>query len=499
MSLKANFARGSGWMVLGASADFAMQFVVFAILARILSVSDLGVVAFALVLTDLGRIIVNGGTAELTVQRATWDDRFGSVCFTLTMILAVVCALLLGVVGGMLVEYHYRAGSGLPTAALSLIFLIEASRAIHGSKLRREFRYKELAGRAAIGTVIAGGIAVVLALRGWGVWALVMQRLLGQSVTTVLTWRAAKWRPQFLLDRAVLREIAPFSIRVTLFRALEVLNQRMPDLLVAVLLGPVAVAIYRVGARSLEAIIRIIVQPFQDAAFSALSRVGEPAAIGQALGRVTRAAALVVFPVFLGAAAVGTELTVLLFGAKYVPSGAVMTVLAIGGVSATMLLIISSAYLAAAQTRALLTANIAAISCNVVAIAIGSLLAGPTGAAAGTALTQLLMAPVGMLLMRRYLHLSPRDVMRGLATPLVAAALMALTLAAVRIWALPLAPDMPLAVRLVVLIGLGGVLYPAFLLIAGRRYLAGLLQEVRPLLPGPIRRFVPVRGTGQSS
>lgn len=487
-SLGAKFASGTGWLAIGAAGDYAMQFVIFTVLARLVSITELGIVAFALVLTDLGRIFVNGGRAELMVRHPEWDDRLASVAFTRTLVSAVTMALLLATVGAWAIERFYAPGGGLPTAALSLIFVIEAVRTVHAAKMRREFRFRALAGRAIVGTLLSGAAAVFLAYRGWGIWALVVQRLIAQLSTTTLTLMASRWRPHWLWSDPVTRGTEEFTRKVTLSRALDVAILRMPDLLIGVLIGPAAVALYRVGARALEAILRIVVQPFQDASLAVYARIGEPVAVGQTLMRISRVALLLLVPVFGGAALIGTDLTVLLFGAKYQASGPIMSALAIGSVPQALLLLFGSAYLGSGRPHALFVSNILSLTITGAAIVIGSLTGGAYGAAVATAVAQYVVFLAGLHLVRGALSARLAPLLAGLAFPALGVAAMALACrAAEAAWL----GGWPLPVRLAGTVVLGAGVYGLMVLALYRPYLRPLLKDIAPIVPQRLRRFLP--------
>src|SRR3954452_16060308 len=137
-------------MVIGTGADNLIQFFIFAVLARLLSVRDLGIVAFAVLFIELSRILVTGGLPQTIVQRERWDDHVSSVCFTYNALMAVVVALLFAAVGGPLMERAYGHGSGLIGASLGLIFFMEAVKNVHAAKLRRELKYRSLAVRGSV-------------------------------------------------------------------------------------------------------------------------------------------------------------------------------------------------------------------------------------------------------------------------------------------------------------------------------------------------------------
>jgi PST family polysaccharide transporter len=482
------FASGSSWLALGAASDYAVQFIIFAVLARLVSVTELGIVAFTLVLTDVGRVFVNGGRAELMVWRSEWDDQLASAAFTRTLISAIAMAVVLATAGGWIMEHHYQHGSGFPAAALSLIFVIEALRTVATAKMRREFRFRALAARSIIGTAISGSIAIAMALHGYGVWALVAQRLIGQSVTTTLTLMTAHWRPHLVWSDPGLAETAAFTRPVTLSRALEVALLRLPDFLIGLLLGPVAVALYRVGARALEVIMRIVVQPLQDVSLSAYARLAEPHAVGQALGKTLRAAMLLLIPIFVGAAIVAQDLVPVLFGQKYAASGPIMAALSIGAAPQAMLMMINSAYLGSGQARVLLAANLAGLAVTGGAIVAGAMTGGAAGAAIATAAAQCLLLFLGFGLMRRFLRVQMLPIMRSLDVPATASIMMASACIAAQRLGIGILPPLQ---RLAATSLAGMVSYVLFLAVTYRAYLRPLLVDLRPIAPDRFRRFLP--------
>ncbi len=486
MSIKSKFVRSSGWMLLGTGSDYVIQFVIFVVLARILAVSEVGVVALAIVVIEVGRVVVNSGYGEVIVRRETFDEHVASVCFTINLALGVALALAMATLGSFAFEHFYQAGSGAPVAALSAIFVLEASRAVHSAKLRREFKYRDIAARGTVASLLSGAGAILLALNGWGVWSLVLQRLVYQAVMNGVTWWSARWTPSLVLDRAVMRELAPFTLRVTISRTLDLLGSRVPDLVVGALFGPVGVGYYRVGARGIDAINRLAIQPFQDAAFAAFSRVGEARAIGHAYLRVTRTAAILMFPLQIGAAAIAPEIVFLVFGAKYAESGPVFSALALGAMPSTIVYFTLAAYLAAGHPKAMLQASGVALASNL-GFVLGSAY-GLLGAAIGLAVTQYLLAAQNLHLLNRFLGLSPRKVCADLAAPLIAAGLMGISVYALKRHALAHLDVFP---RTAIVVAAGAAIYAVLMLLGGRRHLMRILADVAPLLPRAVASRIP--------
>ena len=483
-SIKANFAKSSGWGMLGTGADNLIQFIIFAVLARILDVAELGIVAFAIVLIDLCSVFVLGGLPEALIRAPRWEHHVASVCFTINMLMALFFSACLTIAGFTVIQQGYGPGSGAVIAALSLIFVIDASRAVHVAKLRREFNYKNLAVRGTIAGITAGAGSIWMATAGFGVWALVFQRLCYVSIMTLATWVSARFVPRLSLSRSVIAELSHFGIRATFSRLLEIANLRITDLVVGVFFGPVPVALYRVGGRGLDAMRRLFVRPIQDAAFSALSRLEGAHAIGRAYHRVSRAGALVTFPMFIGLAVIAPDFTVLLFGEKYTQSGLIMAILALGGLPAMMTLFTTAALMAAGEAHVALRVNVMTALSNLV-FTLAFVPLGPVGAAAGNCFAQFAVVPYNLAQMHRSLHFSWRTAIGGLMAPLLAALAMGAVLWGTSRYLLSgLSPTL----SILLLLPLGAIIYLLALLTGGRRYLQEMMLELRPLLPARLRR-----------
>ena len=64
--------------------------------------------------------------------------------------------------------------------------------------------FKSLAIRANVAAIIGGSVGIVLAVTGYGVWALVAQPLAAAGISLVLYWSLGRWVPRFRFSRAAL-------------------------------------------------------------------------------------------------------------------------------------------------------------------------------------------------------------------------------------------------------------------------------------------------------
>ncbi len=486
MSISQKFASSSFWVVIGNAANNLVSFLIFVVLARLLDASTIGLVAFALIFIDLSRIVVFGGLPEAIVQRPHWNDDVASVSFTANLLVAIIFFVLMAVFAAPLVATYYVPAAGPVLSTLAAICVIDAARAIHEAKLRREFRYKPLAARMSVSTAVSGVIGIWLAIDGYGVWSLVAQRLVNAVSLTLLSWQAARWTPRLMLSPAILRDLSGFILHLTPARLLTLLTSKVPEFMVGLILGPAAIAFFRVGARGLEVISQMTVTPIQQTALSAFSRLPNVAAIGNAYAQVTRVSAILACPVYLGAAVLAPDFISIVFGPKWAPSGSIMTALALAVGAGSLAQFMQPALTAANRPKLVLLSTAvsfgATASTALFAVSSGALIV----AIANTGL-QYFLLPFRMRLLSVALHMHWRKPVAGVAPALFAAAAMAAAVHALRVFVLD---ETPLVSKLALSTFAGIILYPALLILFARRYLLQLATEVAPLLPTRLAKLL---------
>lgn len=330
MTLKQRLGGSTLWMSLAASGNSVVSFVIFIVLSRILAPEEIGLVAFALIVVEIGKILVNAGFAQAIVQTPTFEQRYASTCFFANIFFALIITLCVIFIGVPLISHYYQPLAGDILLVLSAIFFIEGLKAVHEGKLKREFSFQVIALRTVAAGLLSGTVGIYLALQGYGVWALVWQQLMNQFITSAITIVCGKWMPSWTFSAADFKQLVRFSSPLMVAQLIGNISTSVFEFLVGILLGPAALGFYRVGGRALYILQEVVLKPFEHTALSALSRLSDMQQQAQGTLRMLRMSAYLTLPIFFGAAAIAPEFIALAFGAKWQASGNIMSLLAIG-------------------------------------------------------------------------------------------------------------------------------------------------------------------------
>jgi len=479
MSIKANFAKSGMWMVASAVFNNLSSMLIFIALARLLTPVEFGIVAFATIFIEVSRVLVVAGIPDALIQRKDWNDEIASSAFWLNIGISLAICLAICLVAAPLSYFGYDETFALVLVALSAALLIEALTTVHTAKLRREFRYKAIASRNMAANVLGGMIGIVLAALGWGVWALVLSRLLSASLTSIILWHTSGWKPRFYFRWGHVRGLQAISGHLLGNQLIGQANAQVAGLIIGSAIGPAALAQFRVGTRILSLMSQLLITPLQAAAMSAFSRLdAEGRSVAPAYVRVTRSCALLACPMFLGASAVAPDAIQVLFGKQWHQAGFVMAINGLAVGPSVIMYFFTPALASAGRSALSFRHFIVAFFVNI-GVAIVAIPFGLFAIASGKTMESHLTLPYGLKLLRRGISLSLSDIFKAVGPSYIAALLMAAILMVLSHFALQ---SLQPVTRLFFMIPLGAILYLATLGIFARPYLLSNIEELRVLL-----------------
>nr|WP_070959182.1 lipopolysaccharide biosynthesis protein [Hyphomonas sp. Mor2] len=342
------------WMAMGNWVEQAFNVLIFVILARLLGVEAFGLIAMAAAIVVLCEFLVRETLTEYLVASPNEDQAHSDAVFYSLNTFSVVLFLgLWGAAGPIAGLYQQDIVSSL-IQYLGVSVLLVALGAVPASLLRRHMKFRALAIRAIAGVVCGGVVAIWMALNGYGVWALVAQRLVQVGVNTLLAWGAVSWRPSLSINRQAVREIFGLGRTVLALQAAQIARVQMPMALIGALLGPVVLGYFSLAWRLLEIAVFLISTPMRmvsQSAFAARLREGRPART--LLLELSRLSGWIAFPAMFGMMVLSGPVVSLVFGEKWGPAASALSIIGVVGAYLSIEMVHQSYCLAARKIGAL--------------------------------------------------------------------------------------------------------------------------------------------------
>lgn len=328
MSLKVKSLKGAFFNLSANGAAQLVNFVVYAIMARILGVEEFGLVAICLMVVDFCNVFVTVGVSQNLIQRKQWDSEFANASFWFLIGVSLAITLLMFTIAVPIAWFTYSEFAAQLIAALAIIPLTNGLRLVPKAKMERDFANKRLAAYDTISVLLGGVVSVTTALTGFGAWAIIYGKIVQAAVATVLTWYGSSFRPRKSRGRHHLPEILQFAKPLIGMSFLNFFSQRTSNIIIAAFLGASTFAYTSVARQGFSVLNNLTFQPLNRIALAGLSRVDNHT-LPKTFARVVSMTALFVTPVYFGVGAVAHPFIDVVFGDKWVDSAYLLSILAI--------------------------------------------------------------------------------------------------------------------------------------------------------------------------
>lgn len=232
------------WMIYGKGAYAVLQIVVLAILARLVTPTDFGVVSAALIVIGLSAIVSQLGLGPALVQRPVLERRHIDTAFGTSVLIGVLLGMTIWLGAPLMAGFFRISGVQPVLRALAWVFPLQGVSTVAESLMKRELRFRWLANLDVISYGLGyGAVGITTALLGWGVWALVAGQISQNIIKTLMLVSAQPprlARPQ----RVAFQDLMYFGGGFTLAKIANQLAQQGDYLIVGRFLGPASLGYY---------------------------------------------------------------------------------------------------------------------------------------------------------------------------------------------------------------------------------------------------------------
>jgi polysaccharide transporter, PST family len=474
MAMKIKAVRGVLWSAVEYGGGEGISFIVFLVLARLVTPADFGVVALAGVFVALVQVFLAQGFGDAVIQREDLLDDHCSTAFWSNMAIAglfLVLTLLFADPIAALFRQPLLAGV---LRWLSPVFVFTALNSIHLARFRRRLHFASLALRSLAGITGGGVVGVAMALHGQGVWSLVGQQLANGVVSVLVIWGTSDWRPKLRFSRRCFRDMARFSAHVIAGYLVKFLYLKTDVFLIGLFVDVRQLGYYTLVQRLLMTCGLVTQSAVLPVVMPVLSRLQQDRRrFQEAFLTAVRLTQVIWLPLAVGLGVVAQPLVPLLFGARWEPSVPLLEIMSLIGFVQLFSYFTAPALMALGRPEIVVRLSLLQVVLTAVAFAPVARWYGAEGVAVAFTAMFAVMLPFHAAVLRRELGLDLWRVIWRCRASIGAGAAMA---GAVLLVKSELAARLSEAATLAVLVTLGAVVYFAVLALLGRRELRQILD-----------------------
>jgi len=308
------------WFTSSSALWQAFSWVFTVYLARVLAPEDYGVMALAGAFHPYLLLLATLKLDLWYVQRSEVDKDVEKTAFTLVMALAVMVSVFCMLTASQVAVFMEDERVKDVFLVMAISFLLKGLSAVPEAKLKRELNFKPIALMNISVGFLRQVLTLVLAIEGYGYWALMIGQLFGDFLSTIWLNVASPIKFGFKFDRSLSREALKFGGLTAGGIIFWAGGTKIDDLLVGKMLGVEFLGFYSMAYMLAELPLSKMNAFMSSILLSYFSKLKDNREVLlKSYLDVTRGMSLIIVPGLFGMAIVAPELIPLMIGEKWTP------------------------------------------------------------------------------------------------------------------------------------------------------------------------------------
>lgn len=308
-SLRDKAIRGFAWSAIDNFVNQGILFVISILLARILSPSDYGLIAMISIFLAISNCFIYSGFGNALIRKVEISNEDCSTAFFFNILVAIGCYAFIYIVSPLVADF-FKYPILTPILRWQGLTLILGSFVIvPKSIINKKIDFKTTAKISTISNFASGIVALAMAYKGFGVWALVGMAISQSLLQLILFWSFSSWRPQLIWSNKSFNYLWGYGSKLLASGLLDTLFINIYSIIIGKMFSPTSLGYYtraqgfaQLPSSNLTNIIMRVTFPL----LSSLQADDER--LSYNYRRILRLSAFIVFPLMLGVVAVADPL-----------------------------------------------------------------------------------------------------------------------------------------------------------------------------------------------
>lgn len=319
--LKKSTFGGMIWTLAERLCARLVSLVVSIILARILMPEDYSLVGIVMIFFTFCNVFISGGLNNALIQKKDADALDYSTGLFLNLSVAAVLYLVIYAAAPWIAGLYDKEILIVLFRVMGLTFFVNAIKSVLSAYISSNLQFKKFFFSTIVGTAISAVVGVVMALKGYGVWALVAQEMTNSIMDTLILLITARMKILLRFSMERIAQLLRYGWKILVSSMITVLYDQLNPLIVGFRFSAVDLAYYTKGNSFPSLINSTISDALASVLFPVMSKVqDDKASVLGITRRYVQVSSYVLFPVMIGFAAVADSFVELLLTEKWLPA-----------------------------------------------------------------------------------------------------------------------------------------------------------------------------------
>lgn len=243
-SIRKSLGLGILYTALARYSGIIISIAIGAVLARLLTPEEFGIVALVTVFVSFFNLLSDFGLGPAVVQNQLLDDKDVYSIFSFSILLGLLLSGLFFLAAPLIAGFYNEPELINVSRLLSLAILFYSLQIIPKALFQKALKFKQIGLITVSVQLFSGIIAIALAYKGFSYYALVVQSILVSGISLIIFYflKPVKiaWRIQF----SAIRKIIRFSSFQFMFNFINYFSRNADNILIGKFLGSAPLGYY---------------------------------------------------------------------------------------------------------------------------------------------------------------------------------------------------------------------------------------------------------------
>ncbi len=332
-SLKNKTKNALLWNALDKVVTQLVSVAINLILAReLLDKTDYGIIGMLAIFVAIANAVTDCGLSAALVRKPVISEKDCNTAFYFNIASALILYGILYFSAPAIARF-YNEPILIPLArVLFLVPVISATGLVQATQLSKRIQFNKLTVINMVSLIVSGIAAIVTALLGYGVWALIIQQVSLAATKSLLLWIFNTWRPKMQFSITSFKEMFSFGTNLTISGILNVVFLNIYSSFIGKLYKG-EIGFYTQAVRWSDMAVFSLAGTIQTATYPVFSTVQtDEERLIRAYRKTMRFTAFVTLPVLLGLVLISRPLFLCLLTDKWADSIPFMQLLCFAGI-----------------------------------------------------------------------------------------------------------------------------------------------------------------------
>lgn len=322
------------WMAVQKYSTMFIQFISGIILARLLTPYDYGCIGMLAIFMVLADVVIDGGFGSALIQKKRPTQEDYSTIFFWNLFVAIVLYAILFVSAPAIARFYNIPLLSKVLRVQGVVLFTYSFNIVQHNQLRKQLRFKVLSIISVVSAIISLGVTIIMAYKGFGVWALVAQHILLSAIPSVAYWFVVKWRPVLVFSWNSFKELFGFGFYMFLTNLFNQFSGQLQGLLIGKFYNASTMGYYSKAQRTESLASQSISTVMTQVTFPLYAEMQDnKKAMANAIKRITMTLSYFSFPLLFILLLLAKPMFILLYSERWLQSVPYFQVLCIAGLA----------------------------------------------------------------------------------------------------------------------------------------------------------------------